>query len=401
MSPPSASDAAKTAGTPSSKGGTWVRWEAWLAAVLSLLVTAAAAGVAYQSGYRGIAPAGSMTALCGEAFPVFTARAPAADGTCRTQLANRDTLVATKKADLRIACSRHQSFHESLARNAPEARRAMKEEDAEARRLYTELRELAGPAITADLPKQLGLLVLTIAILIGVTYGAGLQATRAGIPSPTPGDLRRPFYAGAGATFLVAAGVTLCESIDANKTGFDWSSYCTSVLPFWLGHSVLGAMSVVTAAPFAAGWYLSGARHRPAPVPSQPRWGVGKYVDLLETWSFITVVLVGVIAAVWLHTLVAAPSRTNRTIALEGTGALIGAGWLVARFVGNARHLQRTCESLIAQADMKRGDLPADPTEGMLGKKWWQLPTLFVVAGGLAYKLVESAGVSSLVNGSP
>src|SRR5205085_2283616 len=98
------------------------------------------------------------------------------------------------------------------------------------------------------------------------------------------------------------------------------------------------------------------------------------------------------------HTLVGAASRTNVIIALTGLGALIGAGLLVERFVRNARELQAECELIIARDGEAGRKYEKAPTEEMFGRRWWQVPGVFVIAGGIAYKMIELAGVSSLVS---
>jgi len=54
------------------------------------------------------------------------------------------------------------------------------------------------------------------------------------------------------------------------------------------------------------------------------------------------------------------------------------------------------------EGEGKQAEVQKAPTEEMFGRRWWQLPGVFAIAGGIAYKMIELAAVSSLVsNGGP
>jgi hypothetical protein len=369
----------------------------------TLLAVVAAGVVAALSGYAGIAPAGSVDEMCTlqvSAPPVR--RDPGKPhALCSRQAEFRDGGILAAGEQLAIACARHRHFSVSLKRDDPDSRRVLREEEGEMKKSFATLRDFAGPALFPDIVQQVVLLALTLVVILGVARAAGKQLREA-VPGADHADLRLPFARGVAVNLVGGVLVTIVESVDAHKTGFDWSSYCVSLPSFWIGHFWLVGMSLVSAVPFAIGWHGSHQCLRPMPNPEAYQWGVGKYVTLLETWTFLTVVIVAGVAALWLHTLVGAASRTNLIIALTGLGALIGAGLLVERFVRNARELQAECERIIARDGEAGRKYEKAPTEEMFGRRWWQLPSVFVIAGGIAYKMIELAGVSSLVsNGGP
>jgi hypothetical protein len=42
-------------------------------------------------------------------------------------------------------------------------------------------------------------------------------------------------------------------------------------------------------------------------------------------------------------------------------------------------------------------NFPADPTDGLLSTQWWQVPTLFLSAFGVASALLKWAGMDKLI----
>lgn len=152
-------------------------------------------------------------------------------------------------------------------------------------------------------------------------------------------------------------------------------------------------LSVVVSVPRAVGWYLTDRQHLPELRPGRSRWGVGRYVEFIETWSSTTVV-VGFISGIWLHTLAA--TRTDYTNLFMGFGALFGAAALVVRFMQRAMDLRRKYEEHVdASEDYTK--LPPDPTLGMLGHRLWELPAVLGAAVGVAYKFLEAWGLTALM----
>jgi hypothetical protein len=252
-----------------------------------------------------------------------------------------------------------------------------------------------------ELAFEVLLIAFTMAMIIVASYLAAIHARRVGIqPLRDPAEFRRPFFWGFGSSGGVAIAVLYRESVDPKKSDFDWNSYCICEPASWIAHASILLVAIICATALALGWYFTRTDHVPKADAALPRWGVGGYVAFLETWSFAIVVLVGVLEAAWVHDLAAAPSRTNITVAFLGTGALTGACVLVGRFVRCALSLRKSLEELMKTVPT-REKWPADPTDGILGQRWWQLPALFVVAGGLAYELLDSAGVARLLHGAP
>jgi hypothetical protein len=370
------------------------------AAFLTLLLYLFAGWWANRSGYRGLADAsGSLDAMCGANPPPFSQSATS--NVCLEQLSLRAKQATKARVALIVACERHRFFEAALSNNVADARRSLKEEAVEIKKSFTQLRELAGPEIADELPLEIGLIAFTIAMIIGANYLAAMHARRVGFrPLREHAEFLRPFLYGVGVTGGVAACVLYKESVDPKKSSFDWNSYCISEASSWMAHGAILGISLVCATSLGLGWYFTRADHVPEANPALPRWGVGRYASFLETWSFAIVVIVGVLEAAWIHDLAAAPSRTNVTMTFLGTGALACALVLVGRFVRCAILLRHSLEEIM-KALPEREKWPADPTDGILGRRWWQLPALFVVAGGLAYKLLDSAGVARLLHGRP
>jgi hypothetical protein len=226
-------------------------------------------------------------------------------------------------------------------------------------------------------------------------YGFGFLARSVGIERcKTFVELRRPLLRTGFATLLVAAIVTFVESLESNKTSFDWSSYCRSGSAFAVNHASLLPVSVMVAVQLSAGFFAMKPR-RLVLDPELPAWGVRPYVTFLETWCLFIVVTVGAVSALWLHTLAQDPSHTNVLLSFMGWGALGAVAALLVRIVRTAMSLRAECERLAFARDKS----PDDPTEGLLGKSWWQVPSVFALAGGLAWWLLEQVGAEKLYSG--
>ena len=88
----------------------------------------------------------------------------------------------------------------------------------------------------------------------------------------------------------------------------------------------------------------------------------------------------GGVAALWLHGLAEDPSRTNVVVSFMGWGALASTVAVLGRIMNTARKLRDRREALAFSLTHP----PGDPTEGLLGKAWWQVPSVFAFAGGVA-----------------
>ena len=384
----------------------WLRRLVFVAAALTLILNVMAGCWSSGFGYQGLSDAEDTEAMCKASLPVFkpslpASKAGASKGICDVQLPIRGAQIARTQAALTVACKRRAFFEAALSTNLADARRSLKEETVEIQDSFSKLRELTGPAIGDALGVEIALMAFSMAMMIGANYLAGMHAASAGIrPLREAAEFRTPFLWGVVINSGVALAVLYRESVDPRKSSYGWDSYCVCEPASWLAHGSILGVSLVCATSLGLGWYFSRADHVPKANPAVPRWGVGGYVTFLETWSFAIVTLVGVLEAVWIHSLAAAPSRTNVTMAFLGAGALVGAGVLVGRFVHCALLLRSALEEQMRAAP-ERDKWPTDPTDGILGQHWWQLPALFVVAGGLAYQLLDSAGVARLLHGAP
>jgi hypothetical protein len=98
---------------------------------------------------------------------------------------------------------------------------------------------------------------------------------------------------------------------------------------------------------------------------------------------------------VWIHTLALDSSRTNRALSFMGFGALGASAALVVRILRTAMRLRQKCEELSLGIEKP----PADPTRGLLGDNWWQVPSLFAAAWVLAWALLDLVGAGRLFLG--
>jgi hypothetical protein len=255
-------------------------------------------------------------------------------------------------------------------------------------------------------------LLVTVLLAWAAILFAGWHARGVGVkPMKAFAPARRVFRWSTGVTLGWAALIASIESFDPSKTGFDWSSYCLAgplrIGPwsiswlaghsFWLEHATLAVLSAIVGLQIVTGWHVTQPRYVPRPDPTRPGWNVLAYATFLQIWCFSVVVMVGLVAAIWIRGLVS--SRTNVEAFFIGFGALPSVGWLVARFLRNARLLRRRCEQLRAKAaDPEK--LPPDPTDGLLSVSWWKVPTLFVSAYTVASALLQWGGLGKLF-GSP
>jgi hypothetical protein len=227
-------------------------------------------------------------------------------------------------------------------------------------------------------------------------YALGKHAHAAGIrPTSRTREISAPFIAIAAITLIVAAGVTAWESLVTDKVDFDGNSYCLNVWSFWTAHLSLLGLSLAVAAPLATGWYVGRSDHIPQLQAAKYRWGVGGYVSLLETWSFIGTLLTGMIAAYWIRQLADAPTSSAKIQVFLGFGALGTTCLILGRFVANAFKIRRAYKAeLESRANWK--DLPPDPTAGFLGEPW-KVPAAFAAAFAITFKLLEGANVGRLI----
>jgi hypothetical protein len=346
---------------------------------------------AYESEPRSVADRCSHVARRDDAF-VGSGRGQV----CEDQLKYRKGEIEEMKAALDIACHRYGIFHDDRAAEYPEARRWMKGEADEIERLTAALRETAGPAIYPEQWYAVAPLLLMTTVLVGVMWQVGRHAALVGVrPPERVRDVGRPLAVIAVLTFLLAALVTYVESMDPQKTDFDWRSYCILPKSFWWAHALLLPLSVQLAAPLAIGWYITRSDHVPWPDPAKYRWGVHRYVTFTEIWSFATIALTGSLTAVWIRELAAAPSRTAKYVAWLGIGTVLVTSLLVVRMVRNGHLLRERYESKMEdRAD--RDTFPPDPTAAFLGDKWWKAPAALVVAIGLAHQVLTWAGFEAL-----
>ncbi|HMJ57015.1 MAG TPA: hypothetical protein VK540_33330 [Polyangiaceae bacterium] len=382
----------------------WLRAIAWIAAIATLLLYVGSGVLAYRADYKGIElpQSGDPCEIAGLALP---ADASAGDRCCGYQRQHRMSAFAGAEEALRIACKRREHFRDALEGNNALARTALKQEKGVIQESFKSLRELVGPDLRATIWKQFFLLFLTVAAPLAILYAVGRHASRIGIDAVAKDEegqqVYRPYLLIAGASALVAGIVLGWESLDPQKSSFDWNSYCVSRASFWPSHAAVVGVALVTSAPLATGWYLTAKAYVPDPQPNEPRWGarVGKYVSFLETWMFLTVVSVGFVSAIWLHDLAAVPSRTNVISAFLGVGALGVAVLVLRRMMACAQHLREKCDDAM-RADPARDKWPPDPTGHILAERWWQLPAAFLAAAAIAYTAVQTAGVSRLFGAS-
>jgi hypothetical protein len=65
----------------------------------------------------------------------------------------------------------------------------------------------------------------------------------------------------------------------------------------------------------------------------------------------------------------------------------------IIRINRTAARLRECCEEL----KLTEEKAPDDPTGDLVGKSWWQMPSVFAVSSGFAWRILESTGVSELL----
>jgi len=321
---------------------------------------------------------------------------------CTEQIEKRGQQIADVREQLRIACQRKRALADALEAGEPLARQALREEKAELTAQYRALRQLRGPKRDAESNSNVINLGVTGLLGLLALFAFGRHANSVGIGRCLDfKDIRRPFWLTASATFLVAATVTIIESLQINKTSFDWSSYCLSHVAFVVNHAVLLPVTFTVAVQLSAGFFAMGAPHPLEPDPKLPAWGMRRYVVFLETWCLLIVVIVGAVAALWLRTLANDRSPTNIVVSFMGWGALAATATLIWRIVRTAIALRDKCELLALALPLGIDKAPADPTEGLLGKNWWQMPSVLVAASGIAWWLLGLVDAGRLYTGGP
>jgi hypothetical protein len=379
----------------------WLLHLAWLASLVALVLTAVAGFTAVRADYPAHGPElDDVASICAAAQQPVEVRELRKAWPCACQAQHRRDHIAGARRDLRIACARHGKFSEDLQYERPEARTWIQQEATEIVRANGELRALLGSAVYPGQLSLLAELALNLGFAMATMVALGKHAHWVGIP---PVDEARkigvPLAVVTAITFGVSAAVTAWESLDPHKGDFDGNSYCMVASSFWLGHASVPLLSLVVGAQLATGWYATRSEHVPAIDATKVRWGVGTYVFFLEVWSFAAIVISAGTAAFWIHALAGSPLASARTEGMLGFGALGVVLLLLGRLVRNGYALRAHCEAY-RHDHPKKENLPADPTASFIGETW-KLPAAFAAAFGIAYKLLELAGVGRLVNPSP
>jgi hypothetical protein len=194
--------------------------------------------------------------------------------------------------------------------------------------------------------------------------------------------------------------VVLLESFRAKKTDFDAASFA---LPGnwgakFFGHLPVLSIAYVVSVPLALGWYLTRREFAPELlVASRYRWGTSGYVQFMEQWTGIAVVLTGGIVALWGRMLSDAPKGSVRVEMFLGGGAVLVTLAIVWRVYGNAGALRSLYQKEVESAPNFK-DLQGDPTEGLLGAGW-KTPAAWLAAFGIVSKLIDWSGLAAIFGG--
>ena len=379
----------------------WLLHLAGWASLVALLSTAAAGITAVRAGYpaEGREP-DDVDGVCAAAQHPVEPRELRGAWPCVGQAEYRRDRMKAAANDLLLACARHRSFTEDLLNGPPELRTGIQQEAAEIARANRELRALRGSAVYPGQLWLLAELALNLGLAMATMVALGKHANSVGIqPVDEARKIALPLTVITMITFGVSAAVTAWESLDPQKIDFDGNSYCMVASSFWLGHASVPLLSFVVGAQLATGWYATRGEHVPAVDATKIRWGVGPYVFFLEVWSFAAIVISGGTAAFWIRALAGSPLASARTEGMLGFGALGVVLVLLGRLVRNGYKLRSQCESY-RHDHREMEHLPEDPTATFIGETW-KLPAAFAAAFGIAYKLLELAGVGRLVNPSP
>ena len=382
-------------------------WLAWGAAALAIVLSWSAGNIGDSETARCCStcptnflaadpPLADICALGGAVQQADCAEqdraAPCNCSSCERQCLARQKHIGETKEEIRTACSRRSHYQDRIVIE-PLARRVIAEEGVELRRLHGKLRELQGPKPEEESRENVRHLAETCVLGLAALYGYGRHARNVGIPRCRRFTAIRPaFMATGGVTLLVAVTVIMVESLDEAKVGFDWSSFCINRAAFWVNHATVLPLALLIATQLSAGFFAMRDTHLPEPNPTKPAWGVRSYVTFLETWCFLLVIIVGAVAARWLHELAAERTRTNVILSFLGWGALGSAAALAVRIVRTAITLRDKCEALALTVDKA----PAPPTDHLVGKSWWQVPAVFAAAGSIAWWLLEKSDALKL-----
>jgi hypothetical protein len=262
---------------------------AFIFAVLSVALPVVAGCIVPET-YLGVADRDSTEARC-EKRPELPS--PSASTRCGEQLRNRKNRLDGLGGEIEMACDRWRFFTADLKKKSPPfnpaTRLGLRDEEAAIKSAFNLWRGLAGGVPTTEARHMAWSLVVTLLVGMGVTMGASRHARFGGIPRlHTYRSVRLPIGASAAAISAVAAYLTYRESLDPQKTGYDWESYCLSGVlqignwsstwapgwSFWLAHASLGVLSLLVALQIGVGWHLTSPLFVPEPDPWKPGWGL-------------------------------------------------------------------------------------------------------------------------------
>ena len=316
---------------------------------------------------------------------------------CAKQLERRCDRLLEIGEELHTVQFRLSQFIANVRAAVPEARRWLRDEQAELEALSSKQRGLTGSPIYPNAWWLAGLLALSNTAILLALHLLDWHAARSGIRACHGArDIGLPFAVISAINLVVASGVTLIESLMEDKVGFDYNSFCLPGAAFWTSHASLLPGSLLPAVPLALGWHVTRKEHAPRPSPERFRWGVGPYVEFLERWVFAGTLLTGIIATIWVQRLAADASQTNSIEALLGLGALVVYLTVIWRLIRNALLIRRRCESILDHR-RDRNSLPPDPTTSFLGNGL-KAPAALVAAFAIAYQWLTWAGVAKLID---
>jgi hypothetical protein len=182
------------------------------------------------------------------------------------------------------------------------------------------------------------------------------------------------------------------------KTWFGWVSFCVCKEAWFLLWIMYFGLTMTVAYPACIAWCLGRSTYRPRKLDFDApdgAWGVGDYVQFLQTWSGL-IILAVIVPSVLLFGLLLA-GHFSWIYVFPSIGLLLGGFVVAGRLIWNAVEIHRMYVKTLGTlgttwSGIQQKKPPPDPTADLFGKYWWQIPPI-VGALEIGYAILKGAGV--------
>jgi hypothetical protein len=332
---------------------------------------------------------------------------------CQAQQTHRLEREEKIKSEIKASELRIQEFQAALIdQNSPShvaARTALTLEEQVKKDLERKQQSVDIETLEHYLPKLIIALGLTVLLALAAARLAtwhAIEVLGSWSPRGNSKGWKKPYALFVTLIFVAHTTREVITSVlqTENKSWFAWSSFCVSSAAWTAMLVIAVGVAMVVAYTLTVLWHFGRSSVRPTlldPDHSDGRWGVGRYLMFLQTWTLMSLVFLVFPIALWLRT-VRNDSRISPAYLLAPL-VLFAAGLVISgRMIRNAVAIRRLYETQLGQMgntwrEIKERDLPPDPTISLLGENWLKLPTVIAGIFTFLWLILVQFGVSDFL----